>query len=60
MFPVTVVAHLGLARAYAMEHKFAESRSEYERFFAQWKDADPSLAIFEQARREYSQLPKGL
>jgi len=59
MFPLTVVAHLGLARAYAMEHKIADSRSEYEEFFARWKDADAGLAILEQARREYAQLPLG-
>jgi tetratricopeptide (TPR) repeat protein len=59
MFPLTVVAHLGLARAYAMEHKNADSRSEYEDFCARWKDADRGLPILEQARREYAQLPSG-
>lgn len=48
------LAHLGLARAYALENHKAESRDEYEKFFALWKDADADLPILKQARLEYA------
>lgn len=60
MLPRTVLAHLGLARALAMEQKLSDSRSEYERFFFLWKDADPNLSILIQARREYAKLNRPL
>ena len=50
------LAHLGLARAYALQHKTAQSRQEYETVFALWKDADPDLPLLKQARQEYAQL----
>ncbi|MGA2538628.1 MAG: hypothetical protein ABSF53_21655, partial [Terracidiphilus sp.] len=55
--PRTVLAHLGLARAYAAQKKTAESRSEYATFLALFQDAAPDLAILEQARRESLSLP---
>jgi pentatricopeptide repeat protein len=54
--PWTVLAHLDLARAYALEGNKAASKSEYETFLALWKDADPDLSLLQQARREYVQL----
>jgi len=54
--PKTILAHLGLARAYAMEKKTAGSREEYEKFFALWKEADANLAVLQQARSEYARL----
>jgi tetratricopeptide (TPR) repeat protein len=49
-------AHLGLARAYALQHREQDSRREYERFFELWKDADSDLPVLQQARAEYSRL----
>jgi len=57
--PLIVLAHLGLARAYALENKTAESRSEYEKFFALWKDADKDIPALKQAHSEYAQTDKG-
>ena len=54
--PWTVLAHLGLARAYALQGNKAGSKAEYESFFALWKDADPDVPVLLQARREYAQL----
>jgi tetratricopeptide (TPR) repeat protein len=51
------LAHLRMARAYAMDGNFTGSRSEYKEFFTLWKDADADLPILLQAHREYSQLP---
>jgi len=48
-----------LARAYALENKTAESRSEYEKFFALWKDADTDIPALKQAHGEYEQMGKG-
>jgi len=59
MQPRTILAHLGLARAYALENKTAESRSEYEKFFALWKDADTDIPALKQAHGEYAHTGKG-
>jgi DNA-binding winged helix-turn-helix (wHTH) protein/tetratricopeptide (TPR) repeat protein len=56
--PLYPLAHLGTARAFAHENKIPESRAEYERFFAAWKDADQDLPILKQAHAEYAKLPK--
>jgi serine/threonine protein kinase/tetratricopeptide (TPR) repeat protein len=50
------LAHLGLARAAALEGAPSVAREAYDRFFALWKDADPDLPILESARREYARL----
>jgi eukaryotic-like serine/threonine-protein kinase len=50
------LAHLGLGRAYSLEGNIPRSKSEYENFFALWKDADSDLPLLQQARREYAQL----
>ncbi|MGB6744932.1 MAG: winged helix-turn-helix domain-containing protein [Terracidiphilus sp.] len=52
------LAHLGMARAYQRQNKVAESRAEYERFFAAWKDADGDAPVLKQARAEYARLGK--
>jgi tetratricopeptide (TPR) repeat protein len=54
--PWTVLAHLGLARAYALYGNKSASKSEYEKFFALWRDADSDLPVLQQARREYAQI----
>ena len=52
--PILVVSHLGLARAYAMQRDVAKSRAAYDALFAEWKNADPDLAILKQAKAEYA------
>jgi len=57
--PISVLyplAHLGLARAYAMQGKAAQAQPEYEALFNLWKNADPDLPVLQQAQREYAQL----
>jgi DNA-binding winged helix-turn-helix (wHTH) protein/tetratricopeptide (TPR) repeat protein len=56
--PLYPMAHLGLARAYARQNKIAESRTEYERFFAAWKDADGDVPVLKEAHAEYARLGK--
>jgi eukaryotic-like serine/threonine-protein kinase len=50
------VAHLQLARAYALQGDLEEARSKYRDFLALWKDADPDIPILKQAKVEYSKL----
>ncbi len=55
--PVGALAHLGLARAYALQNDTAKSRAAYQDFLALWKDADPDIPILIQAKAEYAKLP---
>jgi len=50
------LAQLGLARAYAMENNKVVSRSEYEKFFDSWKEADADLPVLKQAHLEFARL----
>jgi tetratricopeptide (TPR) repeat protein len=60
------LAHLGLARAYALDSKSSQGAdadaartralTAYKDFFALWKDADPDIPILKQAKAEYAKL----
>jgi eukaryotic-like serine/threonine-protein kinase len=52
--PILVLSQLGLARAYALQGDVSKSRAAYEALFADWKEADPELPIFKQAKAEYA------
>jgi eukaryotic-like serine/threonine-protein kinase len=54
--PYYPLAHLGVARGYAMAGQINESRKAYELFFTLWKNADPNLPVVLQARAEYQRL----
>jgi predicted Zn-dependent protease len=54
--PIAALAHLGLARAYAMQRDTAKTRAAYQEFLALWKDADPDIPILITAKAEYAQL----
>ncbi len=47
------LAYLGIARASALVGDRDRSAKAYESLFALWKDADRSLPILQQARKEY-------
>jgi eukaryotic-like serine/threonine-protein kinase len=53
---VGALAHLELARAYALAGDSAKSRAAYQDFFALWKDADKDIPLLQQAKSEYAQL----
>jgi len=55
-FPVGALAHLGAARAYALQGDTAESRAAYQDFLSLWKDADPDIPILKQVKAEYAKL----
>ncbi len=55
------LARLGLARAYALDaakdpSSRDKARAAYEDFLTLWKDADPYIPIYKQAKAEYSRL----
>jgi DNA-binding winged helix-turn-helix (wHTH) protein/tetratricopeptide (TPR) repeat protein len=54
--PLIVLAHVGLARAYAQRHDDLQARREYGTFFALWADADPDLPILREAQHEAAAL----
>jgi hypothetical protein len=54
--PIWIVAQLGLARAYALQHDAPHARAAYEDFLTRWKDADADIPILRQARTERTRL----
>ena len=54
--PGGALARLGLARAYAIQGDRAKARTAYQDFLTLWKDADPDIPIFKQAKAEYANL----
>jgi DNA-binding winged helix-turn-helix (wHTH) protein/TolA-binding protein len=54
--PVFVLAHVGLARAYALSGESAKARAQYEEFFALWKNADSDVPVLKRAKAEYGSL----
>ncbi len=55
-FPWGALARLGLARAYAIQGDTAKAKAAYQDFLTLWKDADPDIPIFKQAKAEFAKL----
>jgi serine/threonine protein kinase/tetratricopeptide (TPR) repeat protein len=55
-FPFGALAHLGLARAYALSGDTAKAKAAYQDFLTLWKDADPDIPILKEAKTEYAKL----
>ena len=55
--PIGARAHLGLARAFALEGDAAKSRAAYQAFLSLCKDGDPEVPILKQAKAEYAKMP---
>ncbi len=58
---IGALARLGVARAYALEaqtdpHARDKARTAYQNFLTLWKDADPDIPIYQQAKAEYAKL----
>ena len=54
--PIGSLAHLGVARAYALSGDTAKARAAYQDFLGLWKDADPGIPILVAAKAEYAKL----
>jgi hypothetical protein len=50
------LARIQLGRAQNMMGDNASARNSYEEFLSIWKDADPDLPIYRQAKAEYAKL----
>jgi eukaryotic-like serine/threonine-protein kinase len=50
------LAHLQMGRAYAMPADTAKAKLEYQEFLSLWKDADPDIPIYKQAKSECAKL----
>jgi tetratricopeptide (TPR) repeat protein len=50
------LAHLQIGRAQAMMGDNAAARKSYQDFLTLWKDADPDIPIFKEAKAEYAKL----
>ena len=55
-YPLASLAHLGLARAYALSGDTTKTKTAYQDFLALWKNADPDIPILKQAKAEYAKL----
>jgi hypothetical protein len=51
-----VLAHLGLARAFAAQGDNGKAQTAYQNFLAAWKDADPDIPVLIAAKTEYANL----
>jgi eukaryotic-like serine/threonine-protein kinase len=54
--PIGALAHLQIARAYAMQGDTAKAKAAYQDFLTLWKDADPDIPILIAAKAEYAKL----
>jgi eukaryotic-like serine/threonine-protein kinase len=60
-FPWGALARLGLARAYALDASTdpadrEKARAAYQDFLTLWRNADPDIPIYKQAKAEYAKL----
>ena len=56
--PLYPLAHLGLARATALAGNSVASRKAYDDFFTLWKDADASLPLALDAKKDYKKITR--
>jgi predicted Zn-dependent protease len=54
--PLGALARLGLARACVKQGDTAKARAAYQEFLTIWKDADPNIPIYQQAKAESAKL----
>ena len=54
--PVSVLAHYGMARSYALSGDPGDARKQYQQFLTLWKDADADLPVLRTAKAELTRL----
>jgi hypothetical protein len=52
----SLLAHLQLGRAYALQGDTAKTNAAYQDFLPLWKDADSDVIILKAAKAEYAKL----
>jgi serine/threonine protein kinase/tetratricopeptide (TPR) repeat protein len=50
------LSHLQMGRAYAMSGDTAKAKAAYQDFLDLWKDADPDIQIYKEAKTEFARL----
>jgi ATP/maltotriose-dependent transcriptional regulator MalT len=53
---IGALAHLGLARARALQGDAEKARSAYEDFLTLWQDADAGIPVLKKAKAEYRSI----
>ena len=54
--PLAALSQLWLARSYSRAGDKEKSQQTYANFLQLWKDADPDIPVFQQAKAEYAAL----
>jgi len=54
--PIGALAHLQLGRAYTLAGDTTKAKPAYQDFLTLWKDADPDVPVFRQAKAECAKL----
>jgi hypothetical protein len=54
--PVGALAHLELGRALVLSADKVKAKIAYQQFLTLWKDADPDIPVFIQAKKEFAAL----
>ena len=54
--PIGALAHLGMGRAFALSGDKTKAKTAYQEFLTLWKDADPDIPVFKEAKAEYVKL----
>ncbi len=54
--PIGALAHLQLGRAFLLAADKTKAKTAYQDFLALWKDADPDIPIYRQAKTKYARL----
>ena len=55
-FVTGALAHLQIGRAYAVAGDTTKAKTAYQDFLTLWKDADPDIPIYKEAKAEYAKL----
>ena len=50
------LAHLGIARAFALQGNTSKARAAYKDFLTLWQDADTDIPVLIEAKSEYAKL----
>jgi predicted Zn-dependent protease len=54
--PIAALARLGLARAYSAQGDTVKAKAAYGDFLSLWKNADPDVPVYQQAKTEFAAL----
>lgn len=53
---IAALARLGLARAYSAQGDIPKAKAAYADFLSLWKNADPDIPVYQQAKAEFAAL----